>query len=119
MNRFDPIVIHYVYDMQRAITFYCTVFDVQTSFESPGWSTVDFESFQLALHILAPSNDDEGPIPHAGLNLLVNNIENTQLIIEQQGGQLIELREPTSFVRQRVATFQDSEGNGFELRQNP
>jgi hypothetical protein len=41
-----------------------------------------------------------------------------QLKIEENGGKMIELREADSFVPDRVATFRDTEGNGFELRQH-
>ena len=117
MNAREPIVIHYVHDMQRAISFYTQVFDASINFESPGWSTLDFGAIELALHILAPGHDEESPIPHAGLNLLVKHIETHQVAIEANGGALRELREPDSFVPVRVASFVDSEGNGFELRQ--
>lgn len=113
----SPIFIHYVHNMRRARGFYESVFGVSPSFASGGWTTLDFGSFQLALHILAPGHDDEAPLPHAGLNLEVDEIEGFQARIEQQGGRLLELREPAPRVPARVATFVDSEGNGFELRQ--
>lgn len=113
----NPIFIHYVYDMQRARRFYENVFAVQPSFASAGWTTLDFESFQLALHILQPGHDEEAPMPHAGLNLEVDLIENVQKLIENQGGRTLIIREPEPRVPARVATFVDSEGNGFELRQ--
>jgi predicted enzyme related to lactoylglutathione lyase len=113
----NPLVIHYVYDMDRAKKFYTEVFQVQPNFESPGWTTLDFGSIELALHITHP--DSESPLPHAGLNLEVDKIEEIQAEIERLGGQLTELREPDDFVPVRVATCRDSEGNGFELRQFP
>jgi predicted enzyme related to lactoylglutathione lyase len=120
MNARNPIVIHYVHDMQRAKAFYANVFDAPVAFESAGWSTLDFGAIEIALHILYPgSTDPERPLPHAGLNLEVDSIEEMQARIERLGGALIELREPDSFVPERVATFRDSEGNGFELRQRP
>lgn len=114
----NPIFIHYVHDMGRARNFYKSVFEVESSFESPGWSTLDFGSFQLALHILAPGHEAEQPLPHAGLNLQVELIEDLQTVIEAQGGKMIILREPEPHIPDRVATFLDSEGNGFELRQH-
>ena len=117
MQARNPIFIHYVHDMDRARRFYETVFEVTPSFASRGWTTLNFGSFELALHILADGHTDEAPLPHAGLNLEVDRIEDMQARIEGQGGALIELREPTSNVPDRVATFHDSEGNGFELRQ--
>lgn len=116
----SPIVIHYVHDMVRATRFYREVFDVQTSFESPGWTTLDFGAIELALHILHPrATVEERPLPHAGLNLLVDDIEAVQREIERLGGRLTELREPDGGVPVRVASFVDCEGNGFELRQDP
>jgi hypothetical protein len=41
-----------------------------------------------------------------------------QTLIEQNGGQMIELREAEPPVPDRVATIRDPEGNGFELRQH-
>lgn len=58
-------------------------------------------------------------MPHAGLNLEVDNIEALQIDIERLEGKLLELREPEAGVPVRVATFLDCEGNGFELRQQP
>jgi len=72
MNCRKPIFIHYVHDMNRARGFYETVFGVSPSFSSRGWTTLNFESFELALHILSPSNQEEAPLPHAGLNLEVD-----------------------------------------------
>lgn len=116
----NPMVIHYVHDMNRAIDFYKTVFDVDSQFESPGWTQLDCGSIALALHILHPElNEPEAPLPHAGLNFEVDDIEALQAEIEQQGGSLVELREPDDFVPVRVAMFKDCEGNGFELRQQP
>ncbi len=120
MRGSNPIVIHYVHDMRRAKRFYMEVFDVQPSFESPGWTTLAFDAIELALHILHPqSTADERPLPHAGLNLLVDDIEAMQQDIERLGGALTELREPGGGVPVRVASFMDCEGNGFELRQEP
>ncbi len=119
MKARNPIVIHYVRDMDRAKSFYTEVFDVKPLFESSGWTTLDFGAIEVALHILPQSSDSEGVMPHAGLNLEVDNIEEIQADIERLGGRLIQLRDPEGGVPVRVATFKDSEGNGFELRQQP
>ena len=120
MRATSPIIIHYVHDMRRAKQFYMQAFDVQPSFESPGWTTLSFGAIELALHILHPRSEaDERPLPHAGLNLLVQDIEAIQRDIERLGGALTELREPGGGVPVRVASFVDCEGNGFELRQEP
>jgi predicted enzyme related to lactoylglutathione lyase len=113
-----PIFIHYVHDMNRARQFYEAVFEVAVSFTSSGWSTLNFGAFELALHILSPGQVDEAPLPHAGLDLEVDLIEEMRARIEQNGGTMIELREADRRVPDRVATFADPEGNGFELRQH-
>ncbi len=117
MKTRNPIFIYYVYDMDRARRFYESVFEVTPSFESKGWTTLNFGTFELALHILAQGHTDEAPLPHAGLNLEVDRIEDLQALIEEHGGELLELREAQRHVPDRVATFRDTEGNGFELRQ--
>jgi predicted enzyme related to lactoylglutathione lyase len=117
MKARNPIFIHYVSDMQRARKFYEAVFGVAPTSESSGWTTLDFDSFELALHVLAPGQMDEAPMPHAGLDLEVDSIEEMQALIEEHGGELVELREPDENVPPRVASFRDCEGNGFDLRQ--
>lgn len=113
-----PLFIHYVRDMSSAVEFYRESFGVKTLEESPGWTTLDLGDAVLALHILG-SNMSEGPIPHAGLCLLVESIEDMRTNIESLGGKMTELREPDEFVPVRVASFLDPDGNGFDLRQNP
>lgn len=113
----NPMVIHYVHDMARAARFYKEVFGLEADFESEGWTTFNFGELALALHGL-PSGR-EGILPHAGLNLEVDNIEEMQAAVEALGGRLVELREAGGNVPVRVACFVDSEGNGFELRQQP
>ncbi|MDP6776634.1 MAG: hypothetical protein QGI83_07715 [Candidatus Latescibacteria bacterium] len=119
MKARNPMVIHYVSDMDRAKALYTGAFEVKALSESSGWTTLDFGGVVLALHIYPTTNDWEGPLPHAGLNLEVDNIEEVQVDIERLGGKMTQLREPEGNVPVRVATFQDSEGNGFELRQVP
>jgi predicted enzyme related to lactoylglutathione lyase len=117
MKARNPMVIHYVHDMDRAKRFYMEVFEVKPSFESPGWTTLDFGAIQLALHSL-PAGDD-GPLPHAGLILEVDRIEEIQERIEKHGGRMKQLIEPRHNVPVRIAICEDSEGNGFELGQKP
>ena len=114
----NPIFIHYVHDMARARRFYESVFGVLPTFTSPGWTTLNFGSFELALHILSPGHNDDLPMPNAGLCLEVDSIEEIQDLIERNGGKMTDLREPQPpQVPPRVASFRDSEGNGFDLRQ--
>ena len=79
----NPIVIHYVHDMDRAKNFYTRAFDVKPTFESPGWTTLDFGTIEVALHILHPqSSEPERPLPHAGLNLEVHPLFDACLLSE-------------------------------------
>ena len=112
-----PIFIHYVHDMSRARDFYQRVFDVEAVVAWPGWSELDFGTFRVALHIIE-AGVPERPMPHAGLNLEIDQIETMQETIEALGGRMLELREATAHIPDRVATFVDTEGNGFELRQH-
>lgn len=116
MKTREPMVIHYVRDMDRATAFYSGVFETEVLFKSPGWTELDFGDVKLALHILHDGMGEE-PIPHAGINFMVDNIEEMQARIEARGGELWKLREPDDFVPVRVASVRDCEGNGFELRQ--
>jgi len=117
MNFRNPIVIHYVQDMDRALAFYSAAFGARVMSASPGWSILDLGPIELALHILHPGQHEEGPIPHAGLNLEVDLIESVRAEIEAAGGQMLDLREAEPRIPVRVASFQDPDGNGFELRQ--
>ncbi|MYD42948.1 MAG: hypothetical protein F4W90_03540 [Gammaproteobacteria bacterium] len=119
MKAREPMVIYYVRDMARATKFYSEVFDAPVLFESPGWTELDFGDVKLALHILHDEDMGEAPIPHAGINFMVDDIEELQRSIQEQGGEIWELREPDDFVPVRVASVRDCEGNGFELRQVP
>lgn len=110
----NPMVIHYVHDMDRATKFYTQSFQVEPITELDGWATLDFGSIVLGLHTLPAGSDTV--MPNAGLNLEVENIEEIQADIEELGGHLVELREAHGHVP-RVACFKDPEGNGFELRQ--
>ena len=118
MKAREPMVIHYVHDMARATKFYQEVFEAEVLSSSPGWTELDFGDVKLALHILGHEMG-ENPIPHAGINFMVDSIEEMQTRIEAQGGEVSELREPDDFVPVRVASARDTEGNGFEIRQIP
>lgn len=111
-------MIHYVHDMDRATRFYQQVFDVQVLFSSPGWTELDFGDIKLALHILGHDHNEK-PIPRAGINFMVDSIEEVVERVQDHGGEMWELREPDDFVPVRVASIRDCEGNGFELRQEP
>ncbi len=117
MQARSPLFIHYVADMDRAIRFYTGVFKAPVAFRSSGWTTLEFDGFQLALHVWSADRLQEVLLPNAGLCLLVDSIEEFQRSIESHGGSMESLREPKEGVPVRVASFLDPEGNGFDLRQ--
>ena len=117
MEARSPLFIHYVADMERAVRFYTGVFKAPVAFRSPGWTTLEFDGFQLALHVWPADRLKEALLPNAGLCLLVDSIEDFQQAIESRGGSMESLREPEENVPVRVASFRDPEGNGFDLRQ--
>lgn len=118
MNPREPMFIHYVHDMERACTFYQSLFSIAPAMKSSGWTVFEVASIQLALHILH-GEADENPLPHAGMNLMIDNLEEAHETITSAGGRVLLIREPDDFVPVRVATCVDTEGNGFELRQLP
>lgn len=112
----SPLFIYYVHDMERALTFYEKGVGLKIASRSPGWSTLDLDGATLALHILS-SGSEESTTPHAGLNLQVNDIEAGIQQVENAGGKLKILQPADKFVPDHVARLEDTEGNGFELRQ--
>lgn len=122
MRTHSPMVIHYVYDMERACAFYRhTLGLVETpspGSQSPGWSTFQCGELTVALHILPEGDGDgEGPPPQAGLNLQVDDLDAAVSALQAAGGELRSLREAGGGLPIRLAEVADPDGNGFELRQ--
>jgi len=114
MNTHSPMVIHYVKDMERAYTFYNEILGLVPDTRSSGWSTLKCGDFLLALHILPAGS--AGLVPHAGLNLEVDNLDDAVKEVEAGGGIVHKLRAvPEAPVR--LAEISDPEGNNIELRQ--
>ena len=105
------MVIHYVRDMGRARAFYggaLGLADEPTPGSgSPGWHAFRCDDLIVAPHGLPAEEAAEGPLPHAGLNPRVDDLD----------GALAELRAAGGGVPVRVAEAADPDGNGFELRQ--
>ena len=71
----------------------------------------------VGLHIIE-TGVTEGLARHAGLNLQVDHLETAIEDIARAGGKLLTIREAdVPRVPVRLAEVQDSEGNGFEVRQ--
>lgn len=60
---------------------------------------------------------DRGPVPFAGLNLEVDELDPAIAKVEANGVKLIEVRKPEPGAPVRLGVLLDPNGNGFELRQ--
>jgi predicted enzyme related to lactoylglutathione lyase len=110
------IVIQYVRDMERAVAFYRDGIGLEVAQHTPGWSMLVCGDAHLALHILGP-RDTETAVPFAGVNFEIDDLDAAVERAVAKGARLVEIREPTSFVRVRLGVLIDPDGNGFELRQ--
>ena len=85
MRTHSPMVIHYVHDMDRAYSFYNETLGLAADTRSPGWTTLKCGDLIVALHI--PDKEaDEGPLPHAGLNLQVDDLDAAVVELGAAGG---------------------------------
>ena len=109
------MVIHYVHDMDRAYAFYHETLGLDPDTRSAGWSTLKCGALLVALHSAVPGG--EGTLPHAGLNLQVDDLDAAVEEVQAGGGRLRVLREAGGGVPVRLAEIEDTEGNGMELRQ--
>ena len=117
-----PMVIHYVRDMARACAFYRDTLGLAETptpgSGSPGWNTFQCDGLIVALHVLPAGESAEGPLPHAGLNLEVDDLDAALAALRAGGGSVRALHETGGGVPVRVAEVADPDGNGFELRQH-
>ena len=115
------MVIHYVRDMARARAFYGETLGLAETptpgSGSPGWHTFRCDGLIVALHILPAGESAEGPLPHAGLNLEVDDLDAALAELWAAGGAVRAIHEAGGGVPVRVAEAVDPDGNGFELRQ--
>ncbi|HJP32407.1 MAG TPA: VOC family protein [Candidatus Latescibacteria bacterium] len=117
MKTHSPMVIHYVFDMDRAYAFYNEVLGLVPDSRSAGWCTLKCGDLIVALHIISEGHVDEEPLPHAGLNLEVDDLDAAVQELEAAGGTVRQLRDAGGGVPVRLAEVSDPDGNGFELRQ--
>ena len=117
MRGSNLMVVQYVHNMPRAVAFYRDAMGLTLISESPGWSMLSCGDAIVGLHVISPGVS-EGLARHAGLNLQVENLESAIEDICKAGGRLLTVREAElPHVPVRLAEVQDSEGNGFEIRQ--
>lgn len=112
----NPVIIHWAHQMDRAIDFYRGVFGLDVVVDDPVLSVLDLPPIRLLVHAVN-ATEHERPLPNAGLNVQVDDIDGIVELVIGSGGGLVVIREPEGALRFRVALCVDSEGNGFELRQ--
>lgn len=115
MSPRNLLVVLYVHDMARAVAFYRDGIGLEVATESPGWSALRCGDASIGLHRVY-SAAGEQPVPYAGLNLEVDDLDAAIAQAVEHGATLTEIREPEPHVPVRLGVLVDPEGNGFELR---
>ena len=110
------MVVLYVHDMARAVAFYRDAIGLELMARSPGWSMLACGDARVGLHHIY-RGVTESTVPHAGLNLEVDDLAGAVARATAAGATLVEIREPEPGVPVRLGVLVDPEGNGFELRQ--
>jgi catechol 2,3-dioxygenase-like lactoylglutathione lyase family enzyme len=110
------MVILYVHDMQRAVAFYRDGVGLTVTAQSPGWSMLACGDASVGLHHIY-RGVTEHPVPFAGLNLQVDDLDLAVAQAVAHGARLVEVREAEPNIPVRLGVLVDPDGNGFELRQ--
>lgn len=110
------MVIRYVYDMSRAVDFHRDGLGLKLVTQASGWSLLSCGESLVGLHAIY-KGVEERPVPFAGLNLRVNDLDGAVQLAMAHGATLVEVREPEPRLPLRLAVLLDPDGNGFELRQ--
>jgi predicted enzyme related to lactoylglutathione lyase len=110
------MVIQYVKEMKKAVAFYRDGVGLLVVAESPGWSMLSCGDALLGLHAIY-AGVSERPVPFAGLNVQVDDLDPAIARAVAHGATLIAIREPEPRVPVRLGVLVDPNGNGFELRQ--
>ena len=110
------MVVRYVHDMARAVAFHRDGLGLNVVMQSSGWSMLSCGDALIGLHGIY-GGVDERPVPYAGLNLEVDDIEAAVAQAVAHGATLVALREPDRPGLPRLGVLTDPDGGGFELRQ--
>ena len=110
------MVIQYVHDMPKAVSFYRDGVGLEVVSSSSGWSLLRCGDALVGLHGIYGSVA-ERPVPYAGLNLEVDDLDPAVEQAVAHGATLVEIREAEPHIPVRLGVLLDPNGNGFELRQ--
>lgn len=116
MSPRNPMIVLYVPDMAAAVAFYRDALECEVLTSSPGWSLLSCAGVLVGLHGVY-GDVEERPVPHAGLNLEVDDLEPAIERMLSHGAELVEIREAEPRVPVRLGVLLAPGGNGFELRQ--
>ncbi|HEV2364423.1 MAG TPA: VOC family protein [Caulobacteraceae bacterium] len=109
------MIVRYVHDMEQA--FHELGLGLAPVFRSPGWSMLACGTALVGLHLI-DKGVTERPVPWAGLNLEVDDLEAAVARAQACGARLVHIREPEPRVPVRLAVMVDPDGGGFELRRS-
>lgn len=110
------MVVLYVPDMPAAVAFYRDGVGLSVMTQSPGWSRLACGDASVGLHLIE-RGVDERPVPYAGPNFQVDDLEPAVERAIRHGATLIAIREAQPRVPVRLGVMLDTAGNGFEFRQ--
>jgi predicted enzyme related to lactoylglutathione lyase len=116
MKTRSPLLMHDVRDMDRAWTFYHDILGMEEDLRTPGLSFLKCGGLRVGLHTFDDSMA-EGPLPHAGLNLQVDDLDTAVEEIRASEGTVKVVRPVGGGHPVRIAEIADPDGNGIELRQ--
>jgi predicted enzyme related to lactoylglutathione lyase len=118
----NATIIHYIADMDRALSFYKGAMNFGSTSESPYWSSLRVsDGFELGLHpALKKSADDSGNVHpfdagETSLSLDVDDLDSCIDRIKVQGGSLERIFTPDHDPARRIALVYDPDGNGFQV----
>lgn len=110
------MIVRYVADMERAYAFHAEGLGLTPVAKSSGWSMLACGDALVGLHLIY-GGVSERPVPFAGLNLEVDDLDAAVDRALNAGAMLVEIREPEPHIPVRLAVLIDPDGGGFELRQ--
>ena len=119
------MVIHYIDDMDQALSFYKVALGLTATAESSGWSTFRVaDTFEIALHTrgdgVAPV-DAQSAHPFDAftttLVLSVDDLDGYCNRIVEHGGTLDRVLEPHDGIPVRMGLVRDPSGNGFQVNE--
>ena len=117
------MVIHYIDNMNQAISFYKDALGLAVNTESPGWSTFRVtETLELGLHTrgdeyAGPKDFHPFDASETLLVLTVDDLDAYCSRITEQGGVMDRILEPREGIPVRMGLVRDPSGNGFQVNQ--